>query len=249
MPNWVRNVVTVSEDTMNKIKEKYFTEGALDFEKICPMPKTLNLEEGSITERAIYYAITQKNEEKRNEIFNLLNKTESILDKSYWAKLKRYIDSGKFNNIEEYAKKYEPDDLAIELGINTFEELGDTYINNIKQYGHVSWYDWCIENWGTKWGVIRFSCDKNTMIFDTAWSTPEPIFEKLSKEFPDDYIELKYADECYSNYNNGQLTFKNGLLGESIELDEDFAAEVWNETLDNEKYNLEENQDDVDYDY
>ena len=245
MPNWVRNVVTVSEDTMNKIKEKYFTEGVLDFEKINPMPKTLNLEEGSITERAIYYSFLQKKEEEKDEIINLLSKTEAILDKNYWAKLKRYIEAGRFENIEKYAKDYKPDAFALELGINTFEELGDTYINNIRQYGHISWYDWCVENWGTKWGVSRFSCDKNTMIFETAWSTPEPIFEKLSEEFPDDYIDLKYADECYSNYNNGQLIFKDGLIDANIELDEDFAAEVWDEFLENE----EQNQDDVDYDY
>lgn len=249
MPNWVRNVVTVSEDTMNKIKEKYFTEGVLDFEKINPMPKTLNLEEGSITERAIYYSFSKKSAEKRYEIINLLSKTEAILEKNYWDKIERYIRLGRFKDIEKYAKEYVPDNVARVLGINTFEELGDMYINNIKQYGHISWYDWCIENWGTKWGVSEFSCNKDTMIFDTAWATPEPIFERLSKEFPDDYIEIKYADECYSNYNNGQLIFKDGLIESNIELDEEFAAEVWEETIENEEHNLEENQDENDYDY
>ena len=135
-------------------------------------------------------------------------------------------------DIERYAKDYVPDDIAKSLGIDSLEKLGDTYINNIKQYGHASWYEWCIEKWGTKWAVSRFSCDKTTMIFETAWSTPEPIFEKLSEEFPDDYIELKYADECYSNYNNGQLTFKDGLIDANMELDEDFAVEVWDEEIE-----------------
>ena len=79
------------------------------------------------------------------------------------------------------------------------------------QYGCTSWYNWRIENWGTKWGVSEFSCNRTTMIFETAWATPEPIFEKLSEEFPNDYIEVKYADECYSNYNNGQIIYKEGL--------------------------------------
>lgn len=29
MPNYVKNIVTVSEETMNKIKEKYFKGGIL----------------------------------------------------------------------------------------------------------------------------------------------------------------------------------------------------------------------------
>ena len=71
MPNWVKNVVTVSEDTMNKIKEKYFVNGELDFNKIIPMPKSLELVEGSITEQSIYYSILKKDEEKRKEIIEL----------------------------------------------------------------------------------------------------------------------------------------------------------------------------------
>ena len=39
MPNYVKNIVTVSEETMNKIKEKYFKRGILSFDKIIPMPK------------------------------------------------------------------------------------------------------------------------------------------------------------------------------------------------------------------
>ena len=123
-----------------------------------------------------------------------------------------------------------------ELNISNLEELGDAYINNRKEYGKTTWYDWAIENWGTKWEATEIGCDKNTIIFDTAWSTPEPIFEKLSELLPDEYIEVKYADECYSNYNNGILIFKNGLIGYNEELDETFATEVWTkELLSNEK--------------
>lgn len=239
MPNWVKNVVTVSEDTMNKIKEKYFVNGELDFNKIIPMPNTLELEEGSITEKAIYYSILQKDDRKRKEIIELLSNTKDILEENYWSKIEKYISNGNFNNIEEYAKEYVPDNTAKNLNINSFEELGNMYIENIRQYGHTTWYNWCIENWGTKWNVSNFICNKTTMIFETAWSTPEPIFEKLSKEFPNDYIELKYADECYSNNNNGQLIFKNGTVDMNIDLDEKFAENVWDITIDDEKEDID----------
>lgn len=227
MPNWVRNVVTVSEDTMNKIKEKYFTNGILDFNKIIPMPKTLNLTDGSITEEAIYYAFLQKDKGKQDEIIKILSEKKEFMYDNYWDKLKEYNANGNFQEVYQKAKRFIADEEASKLNITSLEQLGDTYINNIKEYGSPTWYDWCVENWGTKWGVAGFSYNETTMIFDTAWVTPEPIFEKMSKELPNDLIEVKYADECYANYNNGILTFKNGLEDSKEELDEDFAAEVW----------------------
>jgi hypothetical protein len=51
----------------------------------------------------------------------------------------------------------------------------------------LNWYDWARINWGTKWGaydvsIIHQSATKLVLQFDTAWSTPEPIFERLVGE-------------------------------------------------------------------
>lgn len=48
--------------------------------------------------------------------------------------------------------------------------------------------DWCWTNWGTK-GVpsevsIETDDDRITILFDTAWGFPGPIFERLSEMFP-----------------------------------------------------------------
>lgn len=237
MPNWVKNIVRTSEETMTKIKEKYFTDGILDFNKIIPMPKTLELTEGGITETAIFYSLTKKDERERKEIIELLKNKDETLYKNYWDKLKHYYNLGYFKDIEKKARTYIPEDIEKELNIKTLEELGDTYIKNIKDYGSTSWYDWCVENWGTKWDATRCESDQNTIIFETAWATPEPIFEKLSEEFPNEIIQVEYADECYSNDNNGKLYFQYGVCFNSIELDEDFAAEVWDKEI--KKDNLE----------
>ena len=66
MPNYIKNIVTVSEETMNKIKEKYFKMGILSFEKIIPMPKRLHLIDGYITDASIYYTWSKKSEIERN---------------------------------------------------------------------------------------------------------------------------------------------------------------------------------------
>jgi len=58
-------------------------------------------------------------------------------------------------------------------------------------------YQWCISNWGTKWGLCHTQLLKkdNGMLMygcDTAWSPPEPLMMKLSQLFPDAKITLKW---------------------------------------------------------
>ena len=233
MPNWVKNVVTVSEKTMKNIKENYFNNGKIDFNKIIPMPKTLNLTSGSITDTAIFYALCKKDKKTQKEICNLLKTKENIIYGNYLNAISHYYSSGHFEDIEESAKKFIPDEEARKLGITSLEQLGDTYINNLRQYGCDTWYDWCIENWGTKWGASRFSCNENTMIFETAWATPANIFSKLSKAYPDETIKIEFADEDYGSDNNGILTYKNGECEYDLDLGEDFIAEVWCEQIEN----------------
>ena len=52
------------------------------------------------------------------------------------------------------------------------------------------WYDWNVNNWGTKWEVSDVECDHwdgNSFEceFETAWSPPEGIFYALRQLFPD----------------------------------------------------------------
>ena len=52
------------------------------------------------------------------------------------------------------------------------------------------WYDWNIQNWGTKWEVSQVECDHwddNSFEceFETAWSPPEGIFYAFRQLFPD----------------------------------------------------------------
>jgi len=60
--------------------------------------------------------------------------------------------------------------------------------NNIKKYGHANWYDWQVQNWGTKWDV-GFEEDHGnrgelhngsmTVGFDSAWSPPIAAYQEL----------------------------------------------------------------------
>ena len=61
-----------------------------------------------------------------------------------------------------------------------------------------NWYDWCCNNWGTKWDV---SChetyiedDYMEFSFNSAWNPPIPWIKKVAKLFPRLKFSLKYDD-------------------------------------------------------
>ena len=56
---------------------------------------------------------------------------------------------------------------------------------NVEQYGYANWYDFCVNEWGTKWEI---GADGNPaqdipgglmLGFDSAWSPPIAAYEKL----------------------------------------------------------------------
>mgnify|MGYP003291331784 CR=1 FL=1 len=66
-------------------------------------------------------------------------------------------------------------------------------------YGKNNWYDWSCFNWGTKWNAYSDSLDKeeNTITFDTAWSCPLPVLDKLAEICYKHNVSFtgKWADE------------------------------------------------------
>ena len=60
---------------------------------------------------------------------------------------------------------------------------------NLAKYGYDTWYDFCVNEWGTKWDIgldgswgEAVEIDPNgglTMSFDSAWAPPVPAYDKL----------------------------------------------------------------------
>lgn len=74
----------------------------------------------------------------------------------------------------------------------------------IKKYGADNWYEWKLENWGTKWGGYdSYKIDDVTFGFQTAWATPTRYLEKISSLYPNVTFKVKYADEDMG-YNVGE---------------------------------------------
>ena len=84
-----------------------------------------------------------------------------------------------------------PEELQITAGrTNNPDEnqkIVDAEESNREKYGYSNWYDFCVNEWGTKWdvggdGAVPHDIDGGIMIsFDSAWSPPIAAYEKLTE--------------------------------------------------------------------
>ncbi len=93
----------------------------------------------------------------------------------------------------------------------------------VELYGHDNWYDWQRENWGTKWN--SYDNDNNLELgdyeeqsinvnFQTAWSLPIPIFEKMAELYPDLSFEVECCEE--GGYFAGRFAFKGDVVEDEL---------------------------------
>lgn len=118
----------------------------------------------------------------------------------------------------------------------TEEELNDLS----RKFGSTNWYNWNIENWGTKWDLndgvtCEIDSERIACNFDTAWSPPVEWAINVSKKFPELTFELFYSEGGSGFY--GSKTIENGevtetYIGGSFWKDDiDEEAEDWNDNL------------------
>lgn len=115
--------------------------------------------------------------------------------------------------------------------------------DNLIKYGSKNWYDWNVNNWGTKWDVDaeidNFTVSDTEIIFtfDSAWSPPTRAMVKLGELFPDICIRHSYLEEgmCFV----GVLTIEDGVVSEVYH--DDPSTEAWKEMATDE-FGWEENE-------
>ena len=137
------------------------------------------------------------------------NATISHADPAKIRALAQAINEGKFCSHVIPV----PEDLNITAGFlgNTDEqkELERKEQANLEKYGVKNWYDFCVNNWGTKWDVEAYDTVevKNNTIefgFDSAWAPPVGVYEALVN---DDFEVVAYYNEpgmaYIGKYDNG----------------------------------------------
>ena len=104
------------------------------------------------------------------------------------------------------------------------KKLEEDTARNLEVYGYGNWYDYCINEWGTKWDVggdgvtAEIEDGRITTSFDSAWSPPIQAYEKL--------IGMGFSIRAY--YYESGMNF----------------AGIW-EDGDDAFYNLEESSEEV----
>jgi hypothetical protein len=80
-----------------------------------------------------------------------------------------------------------------------------------EEFGADNWYDWHLQNWGTKWNAYDQISEEgdNVITFDTAWSTPFDAIQTLSTKYPTLSFNVRYADEDFG-HNVGEYTLEDG---------------------------------------
>lgn len=195
MPNHCTNQITVSgpEETVDEFYKSHLrtvevpvrgseteTEPNLvfDFNDFIPMPESLKVTSGTDTSNAydVYYSPNGG----------------SML--SY-----KWIADKGIKNLEElraWADKEHPE----------WQAVADIMHGNITAYGAANWYEWCCQNWGTKWNAYGVDCDAPPytdaqgeahlqFCFSTAWSPPSPVLAAIAAEYPDLTFENEWYEE------------------------------------------------------
>ena len=220
MPNHVENIITLQGDEkkiremLEAIQNDDLGLGTIDFNKIIPMPESLNIEAGSRTNNGLQLYkefISECLFENRKT--DILNISAADLEKSE----KAYLNTHSDIKLDEW-------------------ELGKTAWNNIQNYGVPTWYEWSINNWGTKWNAYGYDEDtdyseNDNLWFQTAWSAPHSILQKLSEMYSDITFEHEWADEDLGA-NCGRKIYRNGECTEEYYPESqkeaiEFACRIW----------------------
>jgi hypothetical protein len=129
------------------------------------------------------------------------------------------IISLDFDKVIPYPKKFKmKDDRRREY----LREHPEGWVHAPKDGFNHGGHAWCIDNWGTKWNSSaeksnRISAIDLILYFDTPWSPPTPVIEKIIVMFPSLVFDFQYWE--------GGMGFQGRMSGSSGKLFEEWSGE------------------------
>jgi len=120
---------------------------------------------------------------------------------------------------------------------NAFFATGGLGSEEQKLYGRNNWYDWSVENWGTKWDIDSHDIDCTMienedsltfeMVFQSAWAPPLQALHKSGLSFDLYYYEsgmafAGYASDSQDNY----LSLTDDVFKNTFENKDDYRRHL-----------------------
>ena len=122
-------------------------------------------------------SIYSENIDQVTELFDIFNNAEpfnTLIPSPKWSETPN--EDGELPVLEEHKDS----DGKVLFTTHKFPKSGKT---------DDRWYDWQIQNWGTKWEPADISfeqCEEELeLTFNTAWSPPEDICRAIREKYPD----------------------------------------------------------------
>lgn len=211
MPNWVISRIQISgpEDKIKEFEDKVLdlSEGAeevFSFKRIAPVPEEL---------------VNTISPSPKPKIVSVKGKDGEVSEVHLYP---------VFINEWEISKAIAAGETPPE-GILCNNSTPEMSTSLILKYGRSNWYDWQCFNWGTKWDANNSFYNKEDRIlqFETAWSCPGALIDKMIDMFPDLTFEGTFADEDFGS-NVGHIK-KEGAFNVDDRTEEayEIASSLW----------------------
>ena len=239
VPNYVQNRVRLSgdqsriDDLLRTVQNDEEGLGSIDFDKIIPMPKELEIECGSRSHTGF---------------------------KAYSDFISIYVLGQPDGKVDVFAIPESSEKAFLRERKDIDEEtfaLGKQAYQNKIRFGHPDWYSWRIANWNTKWNAFDFYKESgSTLCFDTAWSCAIPVMLRLSEMYPDLHFTYGWSDEDFGvnvgevEIENGEITFENipepqsknayELAADIYGIEPEDRGLIFNEEIGNYEYHFED---------
>lgn len=207
----------------NSEEAEFTGVGTIDFNKIIPMPPSLDIEAGSRTMEGVNLYLTSLNPAAPH--FG----SDKMDPEAFSAFVQRIGKTYGFGSRNHNLSEEEIAKVTQYASAEELLELGKTAVHNQLQYGATTWYDWRIQpdHWNTKWNSYdpgEYDGGKE-ITFNTAWCPPHPIIQKLSEMYPEVTIRHAWANEDLCA-DAGEVYYEGGQEVDSIVpvCDEDIRA-------------------------
>ena len=133
--------------------------------------------------RVSVYSENTKDMDELFDIFNNENPFNALIPSPKWSEPPN--EDGEVPVLEEHKDS----DGKVLFTTHKFPKSGKT---------DDRWYDWQIQNWGTKWEPTDLTveqCDEEVeLTFNTAWSPPEEICRAIRNRYPDCSVSWFYDE-------------------------------------------------------